>query len=95
MCASLAPAPGEVTDEGMRRLQGITTKVATTGEGNRHGVLYWASRQCGALVDAGLISEDVCAGELLAAAHANGLAAENTANVLRTISDGIKKGGVL
>ena len=50
-CGNRQTVPsGEVTPEGLRRLNGIAAKVANTGEGGRHACLWWAARMRGALV---------------------------------------------
>jgi hypothetical protein len=95
-------ASGQVTREGRGRLAGICRKVAEApparGQtpGRRHATLYWAARQTGALIDAGLVSELVGRGELEAAATMWGLTTPwEVRKIAQTIDDGIRKGGAL
>ena len=89
-------ADGEITDIGSRRWLGVLTELEATNPGRRHAMLYWASRQGGAFIDAGLISTTVVEGSLLCAADALGLIEEDgEKNVLATIRQGVRKGGGL
>jgi hypothetical protein len=87
---------GEITFEGRRRMLGMVRLLEATPKGQRHRRLYWAARVAGAMAEAGLVDARVARDALIATADANGLAAdEGEKLVLRTIADGMAKGGSL
>ena len=77
---------------GHARLEGAARRVGETPVGNRHAALFWCAALAGELVADGVVSEDHARWLLSRAAEKNGLASEDPADVLRTISDGLTRG---
>lgn len=69
-----------------KSINGILDKLASTGEGDRNKVLYWAACRMFEFAVAGRIDEDTAESALLEAAEINGLAADDEYQVHATIN---------